>query len=159
MQAQDARSVPVTVYGARGDIVDASGQVLADTVMRYDIALSPKQAMKGPLEREQPDPADPEKTIEVDVPLEQVAAELGAVVGLSGDQVQGIIAAALAENADSDFAFVAKLVDTTTYEAVKALGIPWVVPYEHPSRRYPNGAVGGNLLGFCLLYTSPSPRD
>ena len=82
------------------------------------------------------------------MPLEQVAAELGAVIGLTGDQVQGIIAAALAENADSDFAFVAKLVDTATYEAVKALDIPWVVPYEHPSRRYPNGAVGGNLLGF-----------
>ena len=25
VQAQDARSVPVTVYGARGDIVDANG--------------------------------------------------------------------------------------------------------------------------------------
>jgi len=148
VQAQDARSVPVTVYGARGDIVDAGGQVLADTVMRYDIALSPKQAMKGPVTREQPDPADPDKTIEVEVPLEQIAAELGAVIGLTGDQVQGIIAAALADNADSDFAFVAKLVDTATYEAVKALDIPWVVPYEHPSRRYPNGAVGGNLLGF-----------
>ena len=138
----------MTVYGARGDIVDANGHVLADTVMRYDIALSPKKAMKGPVVREQPDPDDPDKTIEVDVPLEQVAAELGAVIGLTGDQVQGIIAAALAENADSDFAYVAKLVDTATYEAVKALDIPWVVPYEHPSRRYPNGAVAGNLLGF-----------
>ncbi len=149
VQAQDARSVPVTVYGARGDIVDANGQVLADTVMRYDIALSPKQATKGPVMREVPDPDDPEKTKEVEVPLEQVAAELGAVVGLTGDQVQGIITAALADNADSDFAYVAKLVDTATYEAVKALDIPWVVPYQHPSRRYPNGAVAGNLLGFA----------
>ena len=48
----------------------------------------------------------------------------------------------------SDFAYVAKLVDTTTYEQVKALDIPWVVPYEHPSRTYPNGAVAGNLIGF-----------
>lgn len=148
VQAQDARSVPVTVYGARGDIVDANGQVLADTVMRYDIALSPKQAMKGPVTRETPDPDDPDTTTKVDVPLEQVAAELGAVVGLTGDQVQGIITAALAENDESDFAYVAKRVDTATYEAVKALDIPWVVPYENPSRRYPNGAVAGNLLGF-----------
>ena len=147
-QAQEARSEPVTVYGARGDIVDANGKVLADSVMRYDIALSPKQASKGPVARETPDPDDPEKTKPVDVPLEQIAAELGAVVGLTGDQVQGIISAALAEDPDSDFAYVAKLVDTETYEQVKALDIPWVEPYQHPSRRYPNGAVAGNLVGW-----------
>lgn len=147
-QAQEARSEPVTVYGARGDIVDANGKVLADSVMRYDIALSPKQASKGPVTREVPDPDDPGKTKSVDVPIEQIAAELGAVVGLTGDQVQGIISASLAENPDSDFAYVAKLVDTETYEKVKALDIPWVEPYQHPSRRYPNGAVAGNLVGW-----------
>ena len=62
--------------------------------------------------------------------------------------MKGIIDAKLAENPESDFAYVAKLVDTATYERVKALDIPWVVPWEHPSRRYPNGAVAGNLLGF-----------
>ncbi|MGW9629963.1 peptidoglycan D,D-transpeptidase FtsI family protein [Agromyces sp. NPDC055520] len=147
-QAQEARSEPVTVYGARGDIVDVNGKVLADSVMRYDIALSPKQASKGPVSREEPDPDDPAKTKMVDVPLEQIAAELGAVVGLTGDQVQGIITAALADDPTSDFAYVAKLVDTETYEAVKALDIPWVEPYRHPSRRYPNGAVAGNLVGW-----------
>lgn len=147
-QAQEARSEPVTVYGARGDIVDANGKVLADSVMRYDIALSPKQASKGPVTREVPDPDDPDKMKSVDIPIEQIAAELGAVVGLTGDQVQGIISASLAENPDSDFAYVAKLVDTETYEKVKALDIPWVEPYQHPSRRYPNGAVAGNLVGW-----------
>lgn len=145
-QADEIRSRATPVYGTRGEIVDANGKVLADSVMRYDIALSPKKA--GDVEREVPDPADPSKTTDVTVPLAQVATELGGVVGLTGDQVLGIISAELAENPDSDFAYVAKLVDTETYEAVKALGIPWVEPYEHPSRRYPNGAVAGNLLGF-----------
>jgi cell division protein FtsI (penicillin-binding protein 3) len=145
-EAQGRRSTTVTEYGARGDIVDANGTVLADTVMRYDIALSPKNA--GAIDREVPDPADPSKTKPVEVPLAQVTAELGAVLGLTGDHVQGVIDAALAENAESDFAYVAKLVDTATYEKVKELDIPWVVPWEHPSRRYPNGAVAGNLLGF-----------
>ncbi|KQZ08090.1 penicillin-binding protein 2 [Agromyces fucosus] len=147
-QAQEARSQPVTVYGARGDIVDANGKVLADSVMRYDIVLSPKQASKAVVEREVPDPADPEKTTDVVVPLPELAAELGAVVGLTGDQVQGIITAELAEDPNSDYAYVAKLVDTETYERVKELGIPWVYADEHPSRRYPNGAVAGNLIGF-----------
>ncbi|WP_136707179.1 penicillin-binding protein 2 [Agromyces sp. H66] len=145
-EAQGRRSQTVTEYGARGDIVDAAGIVLADSVMRYDIALSPKYA--GPVDREVPDPADPSKTTPVEVPLAQLTAELGEVVGLTGDQVQGIIDAALAENPDDDFEYVAKLVDTATYERVKALRIPWVVPWEHPSRTYPNGAVAGNLIGF-----------
>jgi cell division protein FtsI (penicillin-binding protein 3) len=145
-EAEGRRSTTVTEYGARGDIVDANGTVLADSVMRYDIALSPKNA--GPIDREEPDPADPSKTRSVEVPLAQVTAELGAVLGLTGEQVQGVIDEALAENAQSDFAYVAKLVDTATYEKVKELDIPWVVPWEHPSRRYPNGAVAGNLLGF-----------
>jgi cell division protein FtsI (penicillin-binding protein 3) len=147
-EAEGRRSTDVKVYGSRGDIVDANGVVLADTVMRYDIALSPKNASAGPVVREEPDPANPEKTKRVKVPLEQSAAELGALVGLTGEQVQAIITDALANDPDSDFAFVAKLVDTETYEQVKALDIPWVVPWEHPSRRYPNGAVAGNLLGF-----------
>lgn len=148
-QAEEVRSTaPITVFGARGDIVDRNGTVLADSVMRYDIALSPKNAKKSEIWRDEPDPADPEKTIQVKVPLEQTAAELGAVVGLTADQVLGIIASELAADADSDFAYVAKLVDVDTYEKVRALDIPWVVPHPHPSRSYPNGAVAGNLLGF-----------
>lgn len=147
-EAEGRRSTAVTVYGARGDIVDANGIVLADSVMRYDIAVSPKNASAGPIVRQQPDPDDPDATVSVEVPIEQSAAELGAVLGLTGEQVKGIIDAKLAENPESDFAYVAKLVDTATYERVKALEIPWVVPWEHPSRRYPNGAVAGNLLGF-----------
>ncbi|MGI9824826.1 peptidoglycan D,D-transpeptidase FtsI family protein [Agromyces sp. Marseille-Q5079] len=148
-QAAEVRSTaPITVFGARGDILDRNGTVLADSVMRYDVALSPKNAKKGPVAREEPDPADPAKKVRVEVPLEQTAAQLGEVVGLTGDQVLGIITAALAEDADSDFAYVAKLVDVDTYEKVRALDIPWVVQYAHPSRSYPNGAVAGNLLGF-----------
>ncbi|WP_139417321.1 penicillin-binding transpeptidase domain-containing protein [Agromyces laixinhei] len=147
-QAQEARSEPVTVYGARGDIVDANGKVLADTVMRYDIVLSPKQASKAEVVREVPDPENPEATKEVVVPLPELAAELGAVVGLTGDQVQGIITSELAEDPKADYAYVSKLVDTETYEKVKALDIPWVYADEHPSRRYPSGAVAGNLVGW-----------
>jgi cell division protein FtsI (penicillin-binding protein 3) len=148
-QADEVRSTaPITVFGARGDIVDRNGTVLADSVMRYDVALSPKNAKKGPIAREEPDPIDPAKKVRVEVPLEQTAVELGAVLGLTGDQVLGIITAALAENPDSDFAYAAKLIDVDTYEKVRALDIPWVVQYPHPSRNYPNGAVAGNLLGF-----------
>lgn len=146
--SQDVRSQTRVIHGERGAILDANGTVLAESVMRYDIALSPKQALLGPVVREEPDPADPSKRVEVEVPLEQVLAELGALIGRSAEDLRAVIDASLESDPDSDFAYVAKLVDTEAYEQVKALDIPWVVPYEHPSRRYPNGAVAGNLLGF-----------
>ena len=90
----------------------------------------------------------PTKTVNVEVPLHQVLAELGAVIGKPAAELQKLIDDSLAADPDSDFAYAAKLVDTETYEQVKKLDIPWVVPYEHPGRRYPNGAVAGNLIGF-----------
>ncbi|MFF2273881.1 peptidoglycan D,D-transpeptidase FtsI family protein [Agromyces sp. NPDC058136] len=150
-QSQDARSQPVKVWGARGDIVDANGTVLADSVMRYDIVISPKQAQLAVLERKQKE--NPKQKVEVTneelvAALTPTAAELGPVLGLTGDQVIGVITSKLAEDPDSDYAFLAKQVDTGTYEAVNGLDIPWVYAEKHPSRTYPNGAVAGNLLGF-----------
>jgi cell division protein FtsI (penicillin-binding protein 3) len=143
-QAEAVRSRTFTDYGARGDIVDAYGTVLADSVMRYDITISPKQAAAWAVSETSGSGGS-----EAEGPaLAESAAELGAVIGLTGDQVLGIISAKLAENPESDYAYVAKLVDTATYEAVRDLKIPWVYSEEHPSRRYPNGAVAGNLLGF-----------
>ncbi|WP_159600245.1 peptidoglycan D,D-transpeptidase FtsI family protein [Agromyces humi] len=145
-EADDRRSVERTLYGSRGEIVDRDDVVLADAVMRYDLALSPKSA--GPTFRDQPDPEDPDATISVEIPLQQVLTELGMAVGMTPEQLQEIIDAALAADPDSDFAYFAKNVDQATTDQVRALGIPWVQPWEHPGRRYPNGAVAGNLLGF-----------
>lgn len=150
-QGQDARSAPVKVWGARGDIVDANGTVLADSVMRYDIVISPKQAKMAVVERKQQQ--HPKQKVDVSAEelvaeLTPAASELGPVLGLTADQVIGTITSKLAEDPDSDFAYIAKQVDTATYDEIKALDIAWVYPKEHPSRTYPNGAVGGNLLGF-----------
>ena len=41
-EALDKRGVPVTIPSLRGDIVDRNGVVLATTVERYDVQLSPK---------------------------------------------------------------------------------------------------------------------
>ncbi|QEO13194.1 penicillin-binding protein 2 [Agromyces intestinalis] len=146
--ALDIRSRTEQVFGTRGEIVDANGVVLADSVMRYDIALSPKQARSGPFTREVDDPDHPGETKIIDVPIEQSAAEIAEVFGRTPADVLKLIDDALAANPDSDFEYVARLVDTETFEQVRALGIPWLVPHEHPARRYPNGAVAGNLIGF-----------
>lgn len=134
------RSVEQTVYAARGDILDSKGVVLAGTVMRYDITLSPRNAQEF-TRRD-----DAGKVVTVTVA--QAAAELGAITGQSGNDILAIIARALAGDPNSDFAYVAKKVNVNALRAIKDLHIPWIYPRSNPSRVYPNGAVAGNVVGF-----------
>ena len=133
------RSVERTVYGSRGEIVDANGVVLAGTVMRYDVALSPKNA--SPFTRT----VDGTETT---VSVADVTVEIGAVVGKPAEQIMALITDSLADNPKSDYALVAKQVDVDAYRALNALDIPWLTFQQNPGRVYPNGAVAGNLVGF-----------
>ncbi|MFC3276291.1 hypothetical protein ACFOE1_18515 [Agromyces mediolanus] len=135
-----ATRAPSTARG--GDIVDANGTVLADSVMRYDITLSPKQAKA----REAEDPGQ----------LQRNATELGAALGIPAEHVLTVIEQSLAADADSDFAYLAKQVDVAAYDRVAALKVPWVYSQEHPGRIYPNGAVAGNLLGWITADGEPA---
>ncbi len=142
----DKRSSSVIVRGARGDIVDANGAVLAGSVTRYDITMSPKQALAGSLLEFTKN--DPDRDAKARAALIADAELLGAALGRPGAEVVAMIDAALAENPDSDWAMLAKGVDTAVFRAVDELDIPWQSAEVRPARVYPNGAVAGNLIGF-----------
>ncbi len=133
------RSVGQVVYGSRGEIVDTNGVVLAGTVMRYNITMSPVNAT--PFKR-----TVDGKTVNVSVA--DAAAEIGAATGQSGDAILQTISTALKANAKANFAYVAQKVDVDVLRAVRELHIPWTYSENSPSRVYPNGAVAGNVLGF-----------
>ena len=133
------RSVEQPVYGSRGDIVDANGVVLAGTVMRYNITLSPRNAKEFDRTTDAGD---------VTVTVAQAAAEVGALTGQSGDDILRIIADALAADKNSDYAVVVRAVDVSVFRAIDQLDIPWMYAEKNPSRVYPDGAVAGNLVGF-----------
>ncbi|TFC97088.1 penicillin-binding protein 2 [Cryobacterium breve] len=133
------RSVEQPVFGSRGDIVDSNGVVLAGTVMRYNITLSPRNAKE--FERTT-------DTGDVTVTLAQAVAEVGALTGQSGDEILKVISDALAADKDSDYAVVVRAVDVSVFRAIDALDIPWMYAEKNPSRVYPDGAVAGNLVGF-----------
>ncbi|MCU1569286.1 MAG: peptidoglycan glycosyltransferase [Naasia sp.] len=130
-QAEDKRSIPQVILGERGDIFDSTGVLLADSVLRYDITASPKYAVTS-----------------TDVPPETAAEQLAPIVGVPAAKLVKVLRDAVAENPDSDYAYLAKKVDAQQFEQVRALGIPWVYYEAHAGRTYPNGAVAGNLLGF-----------
>lgn len=133
------RSVPVVTKSIRGDIVDRNAEVLATTELRYDVQLSPKNV--SPFHR-----AQGVETVEIS--KKEAFTEIGAVTGQSADEIATIVKEALKKDKKSDFAYVKRSVDLAQLTALKKLNIPWLTFDQNPSRVYPNGAVGGNVVGF-----------
>ena len=128
-QSHDKRAQSQVTYGVRGSIVDANGAVLADSVERYDITASPRNAF------------DRENATAV------IAEALGRITAITGQNPNELMAALMADPA-ADFAYLAQGVTLEKFHAVRDLNIPWVYFELRPSRTYPNGAIAGNLVGF-----------
>ncbi|MGB3414337.1 MAG: penicillin-binding protein 2 [Microbacteriaceae bacterium] len=136
-EALQRRSIPVTIYGTRGNIYDADGKVMASSVMRYNITSSPRFATES-FKRVS------DEGVRETVSRDQAITELAEVTGVSAESIRE----ALNKNPESDFAFLAQNVDVEVLRAVQNLAIPWVYSEQTPARTYPNGAVAGNLIGF-----------
>ena len=138
-ESMGKRSIPATIYSQRGTIVDANGVILADSVMRYNVTISPKNTKDFLRVTDRAD---------VTITPQQAAVEIGGVTGQKPEDILKIVADALAANPESDFAYVLKGVDVDKFRALNALGIPWLYSEPAPGRSYPNGSVAGNLIGY-----------
>ncbi|GAA3207458.1 penicillin-binding protein 2 [Microbacterium terregens] len=136
-----------TLYGTRGEIVDETGQTLAGSILLYDGVLDPKNV--GPLTRTDDDGE------RVQVPWSQIAGEIAAITGQTAQDVQKIVADARAEDPDSQFAYLQRGLTTEQYRALVDIGAPFLTFDSHPARTYPDGAVGGNLVGFMGIDAEP----
>jgi cell division protein FtsI (penicillin-binding protein 3) len=140
-QGEARRSIPQTLLGARGDIVDRNGIVLADTVYRYDVTVSPRFVAPSTI-------VDQSSGDRITRTVGDALSQLGALTGQDPLELQSIIDAELAADPDDDFAYLIRGVETEVYQAVRELRIPWVYFERQPARAYPNGQVAGNLVGF-----------
>ncbi|RFA21351.1 hypothetical protein B7R25_06800 [Subtercola boreus] len=137
-QSYDKLSVPQTIYGPRGDIVDSNGVVLATTVIRYNVTASPKDVADYT-------PIDPATGGDLpDVTPTEAAAKIAAITG----QTPEVVFALLTADKTSSYASIIKGIDLDKYRAIVALDIPWLYYETDPQRIYPNGSVAGNLVGF-----------
>jgi cell division protein FtsI (penicillin-binding protein 3) len=140
--ALNKRAVETPTYAARGDIVDTTGVVLADSVNRYDVAVSPANFAKideaGGFERASAGGTKSKVTVM------QAATEIATIT----KQDPAAVYQALTKNPRSNYALVSKVVDLSTRRAIEKLKIPGIVFQLHPKRTYPNGAVAGNLTGY-----------
>ncbi len=129
----EKRAVTMTIPAVRGDILDASGNVLATTVYRYDINAAP--AIVRPVER-----------VVDGVPqvlsVESVSQELARLLDMDASKLLPKLIGT------SHYVNLKKRVDAETHRQIVELGIPWIFSDAHQDRLYPNGAVAGNLTGF-----------
>jgi cell division protein FtsI (penicillin-binding protein 3) len=136
-EADARRIVPVTTYGVRGSIVDANGEVLADSVERFDITAAPKNVdLDGTWMTR-----DGER---VKVPTTDAIQAVADVTGADA----ATIYQTLVGDPDASWALLVKAVTLDVFTQVRALGIPWIYSELRPSRTYPGGAIAGNLVGF-----------
>jgi cell division protein FtsI (penicillin-binding protein 3) len=128
-----SRSVSQTIPAIRGQILDSTGRVLAKTVMKYDINVSPKDV--GPIQREV-------NGLKVEIPVSQLVAQLAGILAMTPEDVAAKIAGT------SNYANLKRAVDSTAYDQLREIDIPWVYYDPVPARTYPSGALAGSLLGF-----------
>lgn len=126
--------------GTRGSIVDASGQPMASSILDYDCQFSPENVRT--ITRRTATGA----TAKVRWP--DLADEIAAITGQTGDSVRQIVSDALTADPHSQYAPLKNGLSTEQYRALMELGADFITCTPSPSRTYPNGAVGGNLIGF-----------
>ena len=138
-EADGRRGVAQTLFGTRGQIVDSAGTVLAESVDRWDLTISPQYAL------------DPEPNEDGEIEGLTVADALMQIAAITGDDprdLQTMIYAELERDPNSDYLMLSSGLDARQYEAVRELGISWVYLRLNPQRVYPAGSVAGNVVGF-----------
>lgn len=130
------RAVQVVTNAPRGSILDRNGVVLADSVVRYDITVSPRHTNAFKRTNAEGDRED--------VTVLDAMMEIAEITGADVDAMMRTVA----KDPDSDFAYLVRSVGVEQFRAIRELKIPWVYPRAIPKRTYPNGSVAGNIVGF-----------
>ena len=132
-KSYEKRAVTRALPALRGEILDVNGKVLAKTILRYDINVAPSKV--GPVTRKVSGQT-------VSVPIEQLVAEISAILGMTVEDVMQKI------TGTGEYAQIKKRANAAEYRKLSALNIPWLYYDQVAERVYPNGAVAGNLIGF-----------
>lgn len=129
-----------TIAGARGEIVDTDGTVLAASTFVYDAQLSPVLIQQN---------EDAEDAKKFAPPWAEVSESIARIIGKSGDEVRSLVAEKLAADPQSQYLELAKGLSTDQYLKLRDLKVStYLAMFPRSVRVYPNGAVAGNMLGF-----------
>ncbi|MFI7579926.1 penicillin-binding transpeptidase domain-containing protein [Kocuria kalidii] len=132
--AAGERSRTEVVPALRGEIRDTDGNVLARTLQRYDVTVD--QSLVREFQRPLAD-----GTTETVTPT-QAVYRLADALDLDDTEVKDSL------DGDKQFEYVARGVTPEQWNTVRDLGLPYVYGQPSSDRIYPNGPVGGSVVGF-----------
>ncbi|WP_258805573.1 peptidoglycan D,D-transpeptidase FtsI family protein [Pseudarthrobacter sp. NS4] len=136
--ALNKRMTQTVLPAERGSILDSSGTVLANSVIRYNVVVDQRLNTKTETFKR----LDESKEKLVDVSRDQGLTELAAVLGMDKDAIEEAV------TGDSRYYIVAKDVKPDVEDRISKLQIPGIVTEGISKRVYPNGSVAGGIIGF-----------
>ncbi|QMU98469.1 penicillin-binding protein 2 [Microbacterium esteraromaticum] len=132
------------IAGARGDITDSDGTVLASSVLVYDAQLSPLLIREF---EEEPNPKKKPK-----LSWDEASERIARIAGLDVDELRESVSKKLAQDPNSQYLVLANGLSTEQYLQLRELktedGLAYIAMKPRSVRVYPNGAVAGTALGF-----------
>lgn len=120
--ASQDRTISYPISARRGTIYDRNGVVLAVSVDATTIYCNPSEVTN----------------------VEYESRKLAEVLDGEAEDF-----AAILQSDSTTFAYVERQADVTRAEQVKALGLDGIYFIEDSRREYPNGSVGGQVIGAC----------
>ncbi|MDY6051174.1 MAG: penicillin-binding protein 2 [Rothia sp. (in: high G+C Gram-positive bacteria)] len=134
-EAAKARRTRIqTIPALRGEILDINGNVLARSVQRYNITVD--QSAVANFKRYTEGSRDP-----VEVTPTELVYELADILEMSDADVKAAL------DGDLKYKIVKENVTPALYNKVDALGAPYIYGEILSERKYPNGQVGGSVVG------------
>lgn len=123
-QAQEARTVGFDIDPKRGTIYDRNGTVLATSVDATTIYANPSEVED----------------------IRATAASIASVLGGKASDYESKMAAN-----NTTFAFIQRKADVDKAQQVKALELKGIYFIADSRREYPNGQIGGQVIGACKI--------
>jgi cell division protein FtsI (penicillin-binding protein 3) len=138
--ALNSRMKQTVLPAERGSILDSTGTVLANSVIRYNVVVDQRVNTKTETFKRLETVDGKEKL--VDVSRDQGLRELGAVLGMEKDAIRDAV------TGQQPYYIVAKDVKPDVEDRISKLQIPGIVTEGVSKRVYPNGSVAGGIIGF-----------
>lgn len=134
-QAMDRRTRPVTLSPERGSILDRDGNIMAESVQRYDLVVDQRLVKDSRV-------WDPEESAYVELDIDEQLQELSEILDIDYPELRELMVG------ERPYRIVSRRVTPEVRQEALDVGIPGLLSEPVAERIYPNGAVAGSILGF-----------